>query len=122
MGRQVHALTVPARPRRAHTLEVTTTDHAGNTGVEAVAFTVDTSFEDMRGLIDDLACTRSQRNKLTAQLDQAVRAGRRGQTSKAMGELCDLKDLVRRIPLLAGNLRSVLLRDSDAMIARLQSS
>lgn len=87
-----------------------------------VAFTVDTSFEDMRGLIDDLACTRSQRNKLTAQLDQAVRAGRRGQTSKAIRELCDLKDLVRRIPLLAGNLSSVLLRDSDAMIARLQSS
>lgn len=76
----------------------------------------------MRGLIDDLACTRSQRNKLTAQLDQAVRAERRGQTSKAIRELCNLKDLVRRIPLLAGNLRSVLLRDSDAMIARLQSS
>ena len=105
-----------------HTLEVTTTDAAGNTGSTTVRFTVETSFEDMRGLIEDLAHTKGQRHKLTSQLDKAVRAARHGQTSKAIRELRDLKDLVKRTWLLDRDLRSVLLRDADVMIDELRSS
>jgi cytochrome c len=105
-----------------HTLEVETTDRAGNTGTKAVTFTVDTSFEDMRALIDDLASTNGQRRKLTDQLDKAVRAASHGQTSKAIRELRELKDLVKRTGPIDPNLRSVLLRDADSMIERLQGS
>jgi hypothetical protein len=105
-----------------HTLAVTSTDAAGNTGTSTVPFTTDTSFEDMRALIADLVSNKGQRNRLTDQLDAAAKSASRGDTAKAIRQLGEFKDLVRRERTLDGALRAALLRDADAMIDRLSSS
>jgi hypothetical protein len=65
--------------------------------------------------------SNAQRRQLTDQLDKAVRAARHGQTTKAIRELRELKDLVKRTRFLDPSLRSVLLRDADAMIDQLRN-
>ena len=105
-----------------HTLEVRAVDEAGNSAVETVTFVVETSFADMHRLIDDHVRSTSERMRLTTQLDQAVRAASEGQTAKAIRELDDFKEVVRRIRVLDGTLRDALLRDADAMIERLSTS
>jgi len=105
-----------------HTLTVTAVDKAGNTATETATFTVDTSFADMRRLIDDLSGSTSERLRLTTQLDQAVRAAGKGETAKAVRELRGFQDVVRSMRSLDGALRAALLRDADAMIEQLQTS
>ena len=73
----------------------------------------------MRALIDDLATSIAQRNRLTAQLDRAAAAAERGRTARAIRELTDFQQLVRRERRMDSSLRQVLLRDADAMIAQL---
>lgn len=105
-----------------HTLTVTAVDDAGNIAKETATFTVDTSFADMRRLIDDLSGSTSERMRLTTQLDQAVRAAGKGKTAKAVRELRDFQHVVRSMGSIDGALRTALLRDADAMIEQLQTS
>ena len=74
-----------------HTLAVTSKDVAGNTATRTVRFMTDTSFADMRALIDRLASTSGQRRRLTDQLDGAAKSAGRGDTAKAIRQLREFK-------------------------------
>jgi glucose/arabinose dehydrogenase/PKD repeat protein len=104
-----------------HTFVVTSTDVAGNTGTTTLTFTTDTSFADMRALIDQLASNNGQRTRLTDQLNGAEKSAARGATTKVIHQLREFKDLVQREHELDGDLRTALLRDADAMINRLST-
>ena len=115
------ALKLYQLPLGEHALVITSTDAAGNTGTRTLTFTTDTSFADMRALIDQLASSNGQRNRLTDQLNAAAKSAARGDTTKAIRQLREFKDLVQREHKLDGDLGTALLRDADAMINRLNT-
>jgi hypothetical protein len=102
-----------------HTVEVTVTDNAGLVTKEAATFTVDTSFADVRALVQALTSNSLDRDKLLHELDQAETALMRGRYRKAARELDAFKADVRRSAFTDIAARSVLLRDADVLIDRL---
>lgn len=102
-----------------HTVEVTVTDNAGLVTKQEATFTVDTSFADVRALVQALTSNSLDRSKLLHELDQAQTAMMRGQYSRAARELGAFKADVRRSAFTDVAARTVLLRDADVLIDRL---
>jgi cytochrome c len=107
-----------------HDLKVTATDNAGNETEQTVTFGVTTSTRDMANLIDRFAATGSlsqkSANKLQDRLNQVSKAEAKGNDAKTIKELKDFKKLVtdKKVVTVA-EVRDVLTRDTDAIIARL---
>jgi regulation of enolase protein 1 (concanavalin A-like superfamily) len=107
-----------------HSLSVTAVDRAGNQTVQTVTFGVDTSFRDMANLIDRFRAvgwlSQASAKKLQAQLTKARTAEASGNDAKAVRELRTFRDLATdaaTVPM--AEVRQVLARDTDAMIAKL---
>jgi hypothetical protein len=111
-------------PLGTHTLQVTAVDRAGNSTVQAVNFGVTTSMRDMANLIDRFRATgwlsQANANTLQAQLTKARKAEAGGNDAKAIKELRTFRTLAtdpKLVPL--AEVRQVLARDTDAVIAQL---
>ncbi|WP_157520387.1 ThuA domain-containing protein [Herbidospora daliensis] len=107
---------------RTHTLKVTATDKAGNQSVETVVFGVTTSTRDLANLIDRFTATgrltQSQAGDLHKELTRARKAEADADDAKTIRALTDFKDEVAATDAEA-EIRDVLTRDADAVIARL---
>jgi len=107
-----------------HSLSVTAVDRAGNQTVQMVTFGVDTSLRDMANLIDRFRAvgwlSQTSTKKLQTQLTKARNAEAAGNDAKAIRELRTFRGLATdpaTVPM--AEVRQVLARDTDAMIARL---
>jgi cytochrome c len=111
-------------PLGTHALTVTATDNAGNTTVQTVTFGVTTSTRDIANLVDRFAATgrlsQKNANKLQDQLAKARKAEANGNDTKTIKELKSFKALVADPKVVTvAEVRDVLTRDTDAIIARL---
>ncbi|MFG2055555.1 ThuA domain-containing protein [Micromonospora sp. NPDC048930] len=110
-----------------HTVTVVTTDEAGNRSTRSISFTVTTSIEDMGNLVDRFRATgwlsAESATKLHKPLDRAGRFATQGLDSQAVRELRSVRELAGD-PKVVPNaeVRAVLVRDADAMIARLSGA
>jgi cytochrome c len=107
-----------------HELVVTATDKAGNETVANVRFFVTTSFRDMQGLIDRFKATGQLTSKAHRQLSNKLEAARvseaTGNDKRAIQQLQAFIGLASDPALVTdADVRSVLVRDANAMIVRL---
>ncbi|MEU9886238.1 ThuA domain-containing protein [Sphaerisporangium sp. NPDC051011] len=107
-----------------HALAVTATDNAGNVTKEQVTFGITTSTRDIGLLIDRFVATSrlSQKNgnKLQAELTKVKKAEATGNDGKTVKELQKFRTLVNDGTTVPdAEIRAVLTRDIDAVIARL---
>jgi cytochrome c len=104
-----------------HELKVTATDVAGNATTRTVPFAVSTSLRDVSQLLDRFKATnrlpRASYDQLTKQLAKARKAEADGKDAKAVKELQAFRVLAAGVP--DAGVRSVLVRDTDAVIAQL---
>jgi hypothetical protein len=104
-----------------HELRVTATDVAGNATTRTVPFAVSTSLRDVSQLLDRFKATnrlpRTSYDALTKQLAKARKAEAAGKDNKAIQELRAFRTLAAAVP--DAGVRSVLVRDTDAVIAQL---
>jgi cytochrome c len=104
-----------------HELRVTATDVAGNATTRTVPFAVSTSLRDVSQLLDRFKATnrlpRTSYDALTKQLAKARKAEAEGKDNKAIQELRAFRTLAASVP--DAGVRSVLVRDTDAVIAQL---
>ncbi|MGJ6968176.1 OmpL47-type beta-barrel domain-containing protein [Streptosporangium sp. G11] len=107
-----------------HSLKVTATDNAGNKTNQTVIFGVTTSTRDLGNLIDRFAATGrlSQKgaNKLHNQLTKVRKAEANGNDAKTVKALQQFRAVaVDASVVTVEEVRQVLARDTDALIARL---
>ncbi|MCW2876696.1 MAG: hypothetical protein JWQ95_796 [Sphaerisporangium sp.] len=107
-----------------HALSVTATDYAGNVSSQKVTFGIATSTRDLSNLINRFAATsrlsQASANKLQSQLTKARKAEASGNDSKTVNELQKFKTLATNPAVVpTAEIRDVLARDTDAVIARL---
>ncbi|GFJ77078.1 OmpL47-type beta-barrel domain-containing protein [Phytohabitans houttuyneae] len=107
-----------------HELVVTATDKAGNETTANVRFFVTTSFRDMQGLIDRFKATSQLSTKAHRQLSNKLEAARvseaTGNDKRAVQQLQAFIALASDPALVTdADVRSVLVRDANAMIVRL---
>ncbi len=107
-----------------HELVVTATDRAGNVTTTNVRFFVNTSFRDMQALLDRFKATgwlsANAHKQLGAKLSAARKAEAAGNDARAIRELQAFRALAADTALVPNaEVRAVLIRDADAMIARL---
>jgi cytochrome c len=107
-----------------HSLSVTAVDRAGNQTVQTVTFGIDTSTRDIANLVDRFRAvgwlSQAGANKLQAQLTKARKAEASGNDAKTVRELQKFRSLATdpsTVPV--AEVRQVLARDTDALIARL---
>ena len=116
-----YAVALHELPLGVHELRVSATDVAGNTTTRTVPFAVTTSLRDVSQLLDRFKATnrlpRATYDQLTKQLAKARKAEAAGQDAKAVRELRTFRDLAAGVP--DAGVRSVLVRDADAVIAQL---
>ncbi|HEX6683052.1 MAG TPA: hypothetical protein VF062_09670, partial [Candidatus Limnocylindrales bacterium] len=110
-----------------HELVVTATDNAGNVTTTSVRFFVSTSLRDMQALLDRFKATgwlsANAHKQLTAKLSAARKAEAAGNDAKAIVQLKAFRALAADAALVPNEeVRAVLVRDADAMIARLGGS
>ncbi|MCW3845243.1 hypothetical protein ONA70_34780 [Micromonospora yasonensis] len=110
-----------------HTLTVVACDEAGNRSTRSITFTVTTSVEDMGNLVDRFRATgwlsAASATELHKPLDRAARFVDQGRDKQAVRELQSVKQLAGD-PKVVPNaeVRAVLVRDADAVIAGLSGS
>jgi cytochrome c len=107
-----------------HELVVTATDKAGNQTTANVRFFVTTSFRDMQALIDRFKATSQLSNKAHRQLSNKLEDARvseaTGKDERAIQQLQAFIGLASDPALVTdADVRSVLVRDANAMIVRL---
>ncbi|MFC7649284.1 OmpL47-type beta-barrel domain-containing protein [Streptosporangium lutulentum] len=107
-----------------HALKVTATDNAGNRTNQTVTFGVTTSTRDLGNLIDRFAATSrlSQKgaNKLHNQLTKVLKAEVNGNDAKTVKALEQFRAVAADAAIVTvEEVRQVLTRDTDALIARL---
>jgi cytochrome c len=107
-----------------HSLSVTAVDKAGNQTVQTVTFGVTTSTRDVGNLVDRFRAvgwlSQASANKLQTQLTKVRKAEANGNDAKTVKELQAFRTLAtseQTVPV--AEVRQVLARDTDAMIARL---
>ncbi len=107
-----------------HSLKVVAVDNAGNRTVQTVTFGVTTSTRDMANLIDRFHAVgwlnQANANDLQAALTKARKAEAKGndaKTIKLLGKFRALATDTTTVPV--AEVRDVLARDTDAVIARL---
>jgi PKD repeat protein/type 1 glutamine amidotransferase len=111
-------------PLGTHSLKVTAVDNAGNRTVQTVAFGVTTSTRDLANLVDRFHAVgwvnQATANKLQNQLGKARQAEATGNDTKTVSLLQKFRTTATN-PATVPNaeVRSVLARDTDAIIARL---
>jgi PKD repeat protein/glucose/arabinose dehydrogenase/type 1 glutamine amidotransferase len=111
-------------PLGTHTLQVTAVDNAGNSTVQTVLFGTTTSTRDIANLVDRFRAvswlSQANANKLQAQLTKARKAEANGNDARTIRELQTFRTLATN-PTIApiAEVRDVLARDTDAVIARL---
>lgn len=81
----------------SHTIEVTVSDQAGNVGQQSYSFTINTSIDTLRSLVDGLTRSRDIKNKgiataILAKLDTVQRFYADGNTEEARKHLTDLQE------------------------------
>jgi cytochrome c len=111
-------------PLGLHELTATATDKAGNSTSTTVRFYNATSFRDMQNLLDRFKATGRLSTKAHKQLSAklaAVRASEAaGNDRRAAQQLTAFKALAGDTALVTdADVRAALVRDADAMIARL---
>jgi PKD repeat protein/glucose/arabinose dehydrogenase/type 1 glutamine amidotransferase len=107
-----------------HTLTVTAVDNAGNPTTQQVVFGTSTSTRDLANLVDRFAATgrlgQAGANKLQAQLTKARKAEASGDDAKTVRELQRFRTLATDAKVVTvAEVRQVLARDTDSVIARL---
>jgi PKD repeat protein/glucose/arabinose dehydrogenase/type 1 glutamine amidotransferase len=104
-----------------HSLRVVAVDNAGNQTVQTVTFGVTTSTRDMANLIDRFRAVgwmnQATANALQTQLTKARQAEAKGNDAKAIKLLQQFRTQATKLTVVEA--RDVLVRDTDAMIARL---
>ena len=107
-------------PLGLHKLVVTAIDNAGNKTVQEVSFGVTTSSRDMTNLVTRFQVTgwlsQANANKLQAQLTKVRTAEAIGKDAKTLTELRAFRVLALA---QVAEVRGVLVRDTDELIARL---
>lgn len=110
-----------------HTLAVVATDEAGNRSTRSITFAVTTSIADMSNLVDRFRATGWLSDQSATELQKPLaKAGRfdsRGLREQAVRELEAFKNLAgdpQAVP--NAEVRAVLVRDADAVIARLAAA
>jgi hypothetical protein len=111
-------------PLGTHRLSVTAIDNAGNQTAQEVTFGVDTSTRDVANLVTRYQAvgwlSQASANKLQTQLTKARKAEANGNDTKTIAELRKFRTLAvdpAIVPL--AEVRTVLSRDVDALIAKL---
>jgi regulation of enolase protein 1 (concanavalin A-like superfamily) len=107
-----------------HSLKVTAVDNAGNQTVQTVTFGTTTSTRDLANLIDRFRAVgwlnQAYANKLQAQLTKARKAEATGNDAKTVKLLQQFRTMATdRAKVPVAEVREVLARDTDAVIARL---
>ncbi|WP_405144117.1 ThuA domain-containing protein [Sphaerisporangium sp. NBC_01403] len=107
-----------------HALSVTATDYAGNATTTKVTFGITTSTRDLSLLIDRFVATsrlsQASGNKLQAQLTKARKEEAKNNDAKTIKELEKFKTLATDPKIVpAAEIRDVLVRDTDTVIAKL---
>ncbi|WP_291416806.1 ThuA domain-containing protein [Actinophytocola sp.] len=107
-----------------HSLKVTAVDNAGNRTVQTVTFGITTSTRDLANLIDRFRAVgwlnQANANDLQTQLTKARKAEASGNDAKAIKQLTKFRTMATdttKVPV--AEVREVLARDTDAVIARL---
>ncbi|GAA3800222.1 lectin [Sphaerisporangium flaviroseum] len=105
-----------------HTLTVTGKDKAGQTTTQTVTFQVTTSFTDVSALLATFKAAGTVKgDSLASQLAEAKKQADRGRTESAIKALERFADLARdRRRVTDKAVRDVLVRDAQALIARLR--
>jgi hypothetical protein len=107
-------------PLGVHGLAVTATDVAGNVTTQTLTFATTTSLRDMSQLLDRFRATnrlsRSAHKALSEQLAKVRKAEASGNDAKALRELRKFLSMVRDGRVTDRDVRSVLERDSRAVI------
>src|SRR5262249_18757222 len=107
-----------------HSLKVTAVDNAGNRTVQTVSFGITTSTRDLANLVDRFHAVgwlnQAQATKLQNQLTKARKAEATGNDAKTVSLLQKFRTTATS-PATVPNaeVRTVLARDTDAIIARL---
>ncbi len=114
-----YAVALHELPLGVHELRVTAADVAGNTTTRTVPFAVTTSLRDVSQLLDRFKATnrlpKASYDQLTKQLAKARKAEAEGKDNKALQELRAFRTLA--VGVADTGVRSVLVRDTDAVIA-----
>ena len=107
-----------------HSLAVTAVDQAGNKTVQTVSFGVTTSSRDVGNLVDRFRSvgwlSQASADKLQKQLTKVKKAEANGNDKKTVKELEAFRTLAnnqKTVP--TAEVRQTLVRDTDALIARL---
>jgi hypothetical protein len=107
-----------------HSLKVIATDNAGNRTAQTVAFGITTSTRDIANLVDRFHAVgwlnQASANKLATQLGKARKAEATGNDTKTVSLLRKFRTTATdpaTVPV--AEVRTVLARDTDAIIARL---
>jgi cytochrome c len=111
-------------PLGTHALKVTAVDNAGNRTVQTVTFGITTSTRDLANLVDRFHAVgwlnQATANTLQSQLTKARKAEANGNDAKTVTLLRKFRTTATdpaTVPV--AEVRQVLARDTDAMIARL---
>ena len=111
-------------PLGTHSLKVTAVDNAGNRTVQTVTFGATTSTRDLANLVDRFHAVgwlnQAAANKLQTQLTKARKAEATGNDAKTVSLLAKFRTTATNpatVPV--AEVRAVLARDTDAVIARL---
>ncbi|MBP2325019.1 PKD repeat protein/glucose/arabinose dehydrogenase [Kibdelosporangium banguiense] len=107
-----------------HSLSVTAVDKAGNQTVQTVTFGVTTSTRDVGNLVDRFRAvgwlSQASANKLQTQLTKVRKAEAAGNDAKTVKELQAFRKLTTSQQTVPNaEVRQILTRDTDALIARL---